>query len=96
MGDPKQSIFSFQGAAPAVFEEMRRTFGARIRALKEAQPSRWEFHDESLTLSFRSAPEILQAVDWVFGLEAHYSSLAFASPVATSHESARVGAPGLV
>ncbi len=96
VGDPKQSIFSFQGAAPAVFEDMRRIFGTRILALKEAQPSRWEFHDESLNLSFRSAPEILQAVDRVFGIAEHYSSLAFAAPVATSHSSARIGAPGLV
>jgi ATP-dependent helicase/nuclease subunit A len=96
VGDPKQSIFSFQGAAPAVFEEMRRTFGARINALKEVQPARWAFHDESLTLSFRSAPEILQAVDWVFGVEAHYASLGFAAPGPTSHTSARPSAPGLV
>jgi ATP-dependent helicase/nuclease subunit A len=60
VGDEKQSIFSFQGAAPAEFQRMRRFFENR------AHDAQKPFHHVRLELSFRSAPEILQAVDHVF------------------------------
>ena len=60
VGDEKQSIFSFQGAAPQMFDKMRRKFEAQFTA--GAQP----FAHVPLTLSFRSAPGVLSAIDKVF------------------------------
>lgn len=60
VGDRKQSIYSFQGADPDVFEIVHEDF--RQRATDADQHLR----DVKLTVSFRSAPEILHAVDTVF------------------------------
>jgi ATP-dependent helicase/nuclease subunit A len=60
VGDEKQSIFSFQGAAPLNFAKMREHF----RRLYE--PSEVTFATEKLHYSFRSAGEVLEAVDTVF------------------------------
>ncbi len=66
VGDEKQSIYSFQGAVPAYFDEMRRYFDKR--AAQADQP----FHPVELQLSFRSTPDVLGAVDRVFlPAEAH-------------------------
>lgn len=60
VGDPKQSIYSFQGADPAGFEQMRDFFeGAMIAA---SEP----FQTQNLRYSFRSATAVLQAVDATF------------------------------
>ena len=69
VGDEKQSIYSFQGAAPQMFAQMRRFFGQRIKAAQQ------RFHEVELNLSFRSAPEILRAVDRVFANPANYQGL---------------------
>jgi ATP-dependent helicase/nuclease subunit A len=96
VGDPKQSIYSFQGAEPAAFSDNRDIFKHRIASLEHPAFNKTQaFHDEKLTLSFRSAPDILMAVDAVFGLPAHYQGLdRDAQP--TVHESQRQGSPGLV
>ncbi len=60
VGDEKQSIFSFQGAAPEKFDEMRRAFQRRFAAAGRS------FCDVRLTRSFRSSGDILKAVDIVF------------------------------
>lgn len=60
VGDMKQSIYSFQGAAPEEFLRMRDRFAARL-----AQVNRPLVRLE-LEYSFRSAPAILRAVDQVF------------------------------
>ncbi|MGB1230344.1 MAG: UvrD-helicase domain-containing protein, partial [Holosporaceae bacterium] len=60
VGDPKQSIYSFQGADPTLFYTMRDTFERRIKQMG------WPFKKLSLTVSFRAAPVVLQAVDAVF------------------------------
>ncbi|MEE3626296.1 UvrD-helicase domain-containing protein [Nitrospirillum sp. BR 11752] len=60
VGDEKQSIFSFQGADPAEFARMRRTFQARVQAAERP----WAIVD--LETSFRSVGAVLQAVDTVF------------------------------
>jgi len=60
VGDEKQSIYSFQGAVPAYFDAMRRTFEQR------AGEADREFHSVNLQLSFRSTPDVLGAVDRVF------------------------------
>src|SRR3954469_9961016 len=60
VGDEKQSIFSFQGAAP-------REFDLRRRALqRKFEDAGLKFDPVSFTYSFRSGPEILHAVDQVF------------------------------
>ncbi|MEL7464245.1 MAG: double-strand break repair helicase AddA [Pseudomonadota bacterium] len=59
VGDEKQSIYRFQGAAPEMFDEMR----ARFRADLEGAGGQLE---RELAYSFRSAPAILGAVDCAF------------------------------
>ena len=66
VGDEKQSIFSFQGAAP-------REFDARRRELKKKfEDAGLKFDPIPFTYSFRSGPAILQSVDHVFRDEAIY------------------------
>ncbi len=91
VGDPKQSIYSFQGAAPHEFEESRRHWLTRTRNAD------LPFEDVQLTLSFRSAAAVLSAVDATFALPAHFKGLSFAdTAVGTVHSSARAEAPGHV
>jgi len=59
VGDEKQSIYSFQGAEPRLFGEMRDRLGRRVATSAPlAEPL--------LDVSFRSAPGILAFVDRVF------------------------------
>jgi len=89
VGDEKQSIFSFQGAAPAAFAQMRRHFQlAHARA-------ELSFVATEFKHSFRSGPNVLGAVDTVFAHERAYAGLS-ADPVAPVHESLPEAAPGLV
>jgi len=60
VGDEKQSIFSFQGAAPHAFAEMRRHFQRRHEARE------WAFRYCEFKHSFRSGASVLGAVDAVF------------------------------
>ncbi len=60
VGDEKQSIYSFQGARPDMFDEMHRHFERRAREARQG------FAGVDLILSFRSAAAVLQAVDRVF------------------------------
>lgn len=62
VGDEKQSIFSFQGAAPHEFAAHRAYFAAA------AATQRADFSAFELAVSRRSAPEILAFVDAVFAL----------------------------
>jgi ATP-dependent helicase/nuclease subunit A len=69
VGDEKQSIFSFQGAAPREFAERRQRLSAQFKAAK------LDFESISFTYSFRSGPAILQSVDHVFRDETIYRSI---------------------
>ncbi len=89
VGDDKQSIFSFQGAAPLMFDRMRLAFERRFRA--GAVP----FERVMLKTSFRSVPGILGAVDTVFERAAHQDGLVRAPDVWPVHESIKT-LPGLV
>jgi ATP-dependent helicase/nuclease subunit A len=91
VGDPKQSIYGFQGAAPQEFETSRRHWAERLGAAKLV------FEDVRLDLSFRSATAILTAVDATFSVEAHFRGLSYEDKArGTVHVSARPRAPGLV
>ena len=60
VGDEKQSIFSFQNAAPHEFAEMRKYFQ------KRHEESELKFEYRQLEHSFRSCESVLNAVDIVF------------------------------
>jgi len=90
VGDEKQSIFSFQGAAPHMFDKMRRKFETRFTA--GAQP----FAQVPLTLSFRSAPGVLSAIDKVFEHGDHKRGLVAANDVWMPHQALKHQLPGLV
>ncbi len=91
VGDDKQSIFSFQGAAPKKFFDMHREFKTRVLAGGE------RFAEVPLNLSFRSSPDVLDAVDFVFALEQHHRGL-LADPQEKPppHEAWKANLPGVV
>ncbi len=90
VGDEKQSIFSFQGAAPHMFNDMRRKFEAQFTAGAQA------FAHVPLTLSFRSAPGVLSAIDKVFEHRDHKGGLIAANDVWMPHQALKHYLPGLV
>lgn len=89
VGDEKQSIYSFQGAVPAWFTRVRNEIEKKARAAGQA------FSSLELTLSFRSVPDIMTAVDRVFRPPAAHSGLASEAkePV---HQAIRRSEPGEV
>jgi len=60
VGDGKQSIYSFQGAAPELFQATGDAFA------EAASYVSMKFERRELTTSFRTLPNILEAVDLVF------------------------------
>lgn len=87
VGDEKQSIYSFQGAEPKFFAEMRRHFETRAGAAGAL------FHSVPLRLSFRSTPDVLNAVDAVFeDAETVRGLSSDGEPIL--HEAVRMGEPG--
>ena len=60
VGDPKQSIYSFQGADPAEFTRSRERMTRRVTGSGQ----RWR--DVTLDVSFRSTAPVLSLVDTVF------------------------------
>ena len=89
VGDDKQSIFSFQGAAPDAFAETRDFFKAAH------ENAGLPFSPIPFKYSFRSVPAVLDAVDVVFRQPAAHAGLT-TIPEATVHEAVRAAAPGLV
>jgi len=57
VGDKKQSIYSFQGADVAAFDDKQHDFGTAFRAAGQT------FQNLQLEYSFRSAPAVLRLVD---------------------------------
>jgi len=90
VGDEKQSIFSFQGAAPREFDLRRR--GLR----KKFEDAGLKFDPVSFTYSFRSGPTILQSVDHVFRDEAIYRSIHAVENGYPIHHSLADAGPGLI
>ncbi len=90
VGDEKQSIFSFQGAAPRAFDEMRREFGRQF----DTPDLGWKFlHFHH---SFRSGENVLGSVDRVFGAREVFVSVTTDEAGVPPHTSLPDAAPGLV
>ncbi|HTN96909.1 MAG TPA: 3'-5' exonuclease, partial [Nordella sp.] len=89
VGDRKQSIFSFQGADPAAFEETRTYFEAR---LNEAEG----LDTVSLSISYRSTETVLDAVDKVFANDTARRGLNASGDGDIIHEAVRMGQAGLI
>ncbi|MBC2883991.1 double-strand break repair helicase AddA [Ochrobactrum sp. CM-21-5] len=86
VGDEKQSIYSFQGAVPEDFAAQGRHVSLR------AGDADLTFERVSLNFSFRSAPDVLQAVDEVFAREEANRGVGGA----TVHDAIRANEPGEV
>ncbi|MEO0398473.1 MAG: double-strand break repair helicase AddA [Pseudomonadota bacterium] len=87
VGDQKQSIYSFQGADAALFEEKAQDLGAQISA---AAP----FANVPLRLSFRTSAPVLEFVDALFADETVLDGVSVDKPL--THGVFRDEAPGLV
>jgi ATP-dependent helicase/nuclease subunit A len=90
VGDEKQSIFSFQGAAPHMFSAMRRRLERRHHEAGLA------FAAVPLSVSFRSAPVILNGVDAVFAAEPAWRGLTGDDAPPPPHQALRGDLPGLI
>jgi ATP-dependent helicase/nuclease subunit A len=90
VGDEKQSIFSFQGAAPREFDLRRKSLQSRF------EDAGLKFDPVSFTYSFRSGSAILQSVDHVFREQTIYRSIHAAENGYPIHESLSDAAPSLI
>jgi ATP-dependent helicase/nuclease subunit A len=89
VGDAKQSIYSFQGADPQAFQEMREMFAEKVRQSKN------QWRNLPLTISFRSTKAVLCAVDATFAKDHAADGVALdGTPV--HHDCWRLGEGGLV
>ncbi len=90
VGDEKQSIFSFQGAAPLAFDQMRREFARQF----DAPELGWRFL--RFHHSFRSGGNVLGSVDQVFKAREVYLSITADEVGIPEHQPLPDAAPGLV
>jgi ATP-dependent helicase/nuclease subunit A len=90
VGDEKQSIFSFQGAAPHKFAEMLRKLEGDHR--KAELP----FLSTQFLMSFRSAKTILDGVDRVFAEPSAWRGLTEEAKAPSEHQALRADMPGLI
>lgn len=90
VGDEKQSIFSFQGADPTRFDEMRRLFEKQVAA------SGAMLRKPRLLNSYRSVDVVLRAVDRVFLLDQARKGLSASDDATPVHVAVRQKAPGTV
>jgi ATP-dependent helicase/nuclease subunit A len=89
VGDRKQSIYSFQGADPAIFTKMKKHFGTL------AIQGKMNWKDIDLQVSFRSTPAILQTVDHLLTDERLKKNVVH-EDINTTHQPYRIGQGGLV
>ncbi len=87
VGDPKQSIYSFQGADPDAFRRMEAFYGQAVAALGA------EWRSVALNASFRATPAVLRSVDAVFA--GGDPDLGLGAPP-TAHAARRTGQAGSV
>ena len=90
VGDEKQSIFSFQGAAPHEFDTRRRSLEGKFR------DAGLKFDPVSFTYSFRSGAAILQSVDHVFRDQTIYRSIHSVETGYPVHHSLADAGPSLI
>jgi ATP-dependent helicase/nuclease subunit A len=90
VGDEKQSIFSFQGAAPHEFAERRQNFGSRFRA------AGLDFESISFTYSFRSGAGVLRAVESAFRPPDVFKSVTTDQAGMPPHEALEDAGPSLI
>ena len=90
VGDEKQSIFSFQGASPKAFDEMRHLFERQFNR-PELGWRYLRFHH-----SFRSGANVLGSVDRVFKAPDVFASITTDEAGVPAHQSLPDAAPGLV
>jgi ATP-dependent helicase/nuclease subunit A len=90
VGDEKQSIFSFQGAAPEKFADMARDFAGRHHGAELA------FRHCKFQFSFRSGANVLGAVDTVFARPEIFPSVTSDADGVPPHIALPGKAPGLV
>ncbi|MGZ3291418.1 MAG: UvrD-helicase domain-containing protein, partial [Xanthobacteraceae bacterium] len=90
VGDEKQSIFSFQGAAPREFDERRRALKKRF------EDAGLKFDPVTFTYSFRSGAAILQSVDHVFREAEIYRSIHSVETGYPIHNSLADAGPSLI
>ena len=88
VGDEKQSIYSFQGAAPRMFAQAGEAFQQAAKYAKQ------EWHRVPLTLSFRTVEPLLQAVDAILSDEGRVPGLTSGSSE-IRHVALRTGEAGL-
>lgn len=89
VGDPKQSIYSFQGADPEGFARMEVEFRGKV----EASGGLWR--TLPMNVSFRSSPAVLDAVDAVFATAPARDGVV-ADAAVIKHLSSRIGQAGLI
>ena len=89
VGDEKQSIYGFQGAAPEQFAAAGKSFERAVAGVGGG----WQ--RIPLNLSFRSSPAVLQAVDGVFARPPASQGVVWGGD-AILHHAFRDGAHGLV
>jgi ATP-dependent helicase/nuclease subunit A len=90
VGDEKQSIFSFQGAAPREFDARRRSLERKFT------DAGLKFDPVSFTYSFRSGAAILQSVDHVFREAEIYRSIHSVETGYPIHNSLTDAGPSLI
>jgi len=90
VGDEKQSIFSFQGAAPHEFAERRQRFSSRFKS------AGLDFESISFTYSFRSGASVLRAVESAFQSPDVYTSITTDGDGMPTHEALDDAGPGLI
>jgi ATP-dependent helicase/nuclease subunit A len=88
VGDPKQSIYSFQGADPHAFGHWRGVLKRRVEAAGE------QWRDVPLEVSFRSTTPVLRLVDAVFAAAPACEGVAAAGTL--RHVADRAGHAGRV
>ena len=89
VGDEKQSIYGFQGAAPGMFRQTGDAFEARAQAIGA------KLRRVPLALSFRSVEPLLQAVDSIFSVAARTPGVG-TTDGSVRHISHRAGHAGLI
>lgn len=90
VGDEKQSIYGFQGAAPKAFGEKRRFFG------QQAKEAGLDFKAVPLGLSYRSTEAVLRAVDAVFNQPHVREGVTYSADEVVEHGWHRDGQAGRV